>query len=205
MKRQATRGKQDQAQPQILKDPITTRTAPRPAFEDSQTDQDPDCMEIDMLDEARYRVYFGFFHLDWLDSAHRTGRHRSDLKLGTFAGSGGQKGGRHRELDLSGAEPGTKVGVRRPRDASADRSLRSCQSARHQAFKDATLRTEPSPGRDLPHVCSLYGRPLPLAEPFRDDKSKPCSPGYNTLRSKRQGLIDDLDADCERLKVFYNN
>lgn len=122
------------------------------------SDDDPNCITVDMLEEANHRVYFGFFHLDWLNQERGFARHRqaasrtyddidsrSYMNLSTI-GRGGANS------SLRGFGSGTQT--RRFLDNSIEASGRGySRGARTVQVDQSFANTE------FPHVCSLYHHP----------------------------------------------
>lgn len=171
MKRQVTRGQPAPVSTPGPQPKTNNRPASQPRVDRSISEQDADCMEIDMLEEARYRVYFGFFHLDWLDHLNQTSERQAGLNLTAFTAGGRKKTDKYSNLHLSNGDSGLRGGYLRTRDLSVDRSVGSLKSDRFKTLRDQTLRTDNSMAMDVPHVCSLYGQPQPLSVSFRDDQS----------------------------------
>ncbi len=121
-------------------------------------DDDPNSMQIDMLEEANHRVYYGFFHLDWLNQHRRfsdlrggvnrtvdENESRSYINLSTIAR--GQA-----NSSLRGFGSGTQT--RRFLDNSLEGSGRGHSRGARTINIDQSFATT-----EFPHVCSLYHQP----------------------------------------------
>lgn len=136
-------------------------------------DEDPDCMTIDLLEEAGHRVYFGFFDLRLLEK-------RSSQKncfngvgsLSTKRKSGNDRS-RHEPMETSPRPANAWYQKARGLDKSTERSANTAGSGLyHRKHRDFTTHTEFSQATDFPHTCSLYQDAKP-SDSYRDTSSRP--------------------------------
>jgi hypothetical protein len=140
-------------------------------LEEEDEGEDPDCMSIDMIEEAKHRVYFGFFDLNLLESGRgvkRNARAAETFKTRTEVGNS-QK--RHERVDTSPYDGNAWYHKARAQDKSADRSINTAGSGiYYRKHRDFTTHTEFSHATDFPHTCSLY-REAKLSDSYRDTSS----------------------------------
>lgn len=172
MRRQVTKGQPPEPKVKSTADRPHFHTAGRVHAASYQSSEDADCVEIDMIEEAKTRVYFGFYHLDWVNSQSNNRNFRTAFHQGSFTDVQLKKNSKTKNLNISNGDVAGHASYFKKHDQSAERSLRTYQSDRKRGLKDHTIYTELSHGTELPHVCSLYGEPAPLMTTFRDDQSR---------------------------------
>lgn len=168
-------------------------------------DGDPDCIEFDMVEEAKHRVYFGVFQLGWLDGSNQDVRQRNVINFESIKETGELRSDEHKNFDLSPIETVTPANAWRTNMGGFDRAAQTQKSESKHGLRETTNLMELSVGTDLRHVCSLYGQPQRLASSFREDTSRFPSPGYGSIHVKRLEIQDDITSDSARLKVSFIN